>query len=136
MATKAVTATKYDVSESKIKIEQALTKLKEQKPGEAAGKAGKNEILGMFKKEITALAREGYTSQQIANAIKNDVFGILPKTITEIISSETKTRAKKAKNDDANVTTNKAPTIAKQEPNKASNKANNATFAIQPDEEV
>lgn len=136
MATKAGTATKYDVNEYKQKIEQALAKLKEQKPGEAAGKAGKNEILGMFKKEIIALAREGYTSQQIANAIKSDVFGILPKTITELISNETKTRAKKSRNDsndDANTRTAK---LLKQEHNKASNKANNATFAIQPDEEV
>jgi hypothetical protein len=132
MATKQTTRVLYDVQEYKQKIEQALSKVREQKAGEATGKAGKNEILSMFKKEIAELVKDGYTSQQIAAAIKNDAFGILPKTITELVGTKQATKPKKQTND----TVNKTPVAQKQENNKAAKSHDNSTFKIQPDEEV
>ena len=38
---------------------------------------------------------DGYTAQQIAEALRNDVFGILPKTITTIVRESGTSSARK-----------------------------------------
>lgn len=125
----------YDVNEYKQKIELALAKLREQKAGEASGKASKNDILSMYKKEIAKLVKDGYTAQQIAAAIKTDAFGILPKSITQLLDDDTKkatTRTKKV----AVSAANKTPSAQKQDTTKAVKPPASATFKINPDEAV
>ena len=75
----------FDIAEYTEKAKAALSRLeKTQQPGEVAGKGGKSDVLLAVKDEIKKLLEKGYTSKQIALAFKDDVFGILPKTITEI----------------------------------------------------
>lgn len=75
----------FDIAEYAEKAKAALSRLeKTQQPGELAGKGGKSDVLLAVKDEIKRLLEKGYTSKQIALAFKDDVFGILPKTITEI----------------------------------------------------
>ena len=75
----------FDIAEYAEKAKAALSRLeKTQQPGEVAGKGGKSDVLLAVKDEIKKLLEKGYTSKQIALAFKDDVFGILPKTITEI----------------------------------------------------
>ena len=75
----------FDIAEYADKAKAALSRLeKTQQPGEVAGKGGKSDVLLAVKDEIKRLLEKGYTSKQIALAFKDDVFGILPKTITEI----------------------------------------------------
>ena len=75
----------FDIAEYAEKAKAALSRLeKTQQPGEIAGKGGKSDVLLAVKDEIKKMLEKGYTSKQIALAFKEDVFGILPKTITEI----------------------------------------------------
>ena len=75
----------FDIAEYTEKAKAALSRLeKTQQPGEVVGKGGKSDVLLAVKDEIKKLLEKGYTSRQIAIAFKDDVFGILPKTITEI----------------------------------------------------
>jgi hypothetical protein len=78
----------YDIQEYAEKVRASLVRLKQQqKPGELIGKGGKTEVLQAAKSEIQALLKEGYSSKQIADALQGDVFGILPKTITQLFAS-------------------------------------------------
>jgi len=87
---------KFDVKEYSEKVKQTLEKLKKtQQPGQIAGKGSKSEVLETAKADILALTKEGYTAKQIAEALSNDVFGILPKTITQMIRPQV--AAKKSK---------------------------------------
>jgi hypothetical protein len=84
----------FDIEEYANKARTALEKLKQtQQPGEKSGKGGKADVLQAVKSEIKSLMSEGYTAKQIAEAFKDDVFGILPKTITEIAGEKTKKKA-------------------------------------------
>jgi len=77
----------YNIEEFAQKARAALKKLEqEKKPGQAVS-GGKKEVLRAVKGEIQALLDKNYTPQQIAEAFKQDVFGILPKTITELIEA-------------------------------------------------
>ena len=62
-----------------------IAKLRTKTPGEAVGKVGKNEILTMRREALQQLVKDGYSVNQIAEAMKEDVFSILPKTITEMV---------------------------------------------------
>ena len=62
-----------------------ITNLRKKTPGEAVGEVGKNEILRMRREALQQLISDGYTVNQIAEAMKEDVFSILPKTITEMV---------------------------------------------------
>ena len=76
----------FDIPATADRARKALDALRDrQKPGERTGKGSKTDVIKAIKKEIQALLREGYTGQQIADALKDDVFSILPKTITEIV---------------------------------------------------
>ena len=80
----------YDAAEYVGKVDLMIAKLRTTKPGEVVGKVGKNEILSMRRDALQELVKDGYTVSQIAEAMKNDVFGILPKTITEIVGNKKK----------------------------------------------
>lgn len=79
----------FDAAEYAQKIDTMIVNLRTKKPGEAVGKVGKNEILAMRREALQQLIKDGYTVNQIAEAIKEDVFSILPKTITEIVNPKT-----------------------------------------------
>ena len=77
---------RYEMAEYVMKTRAALKRLREtQRPGEQGGAGTKTDVLRAVREELSELLNEGYTVQQIAEALRNDVFGILPKTITLIV---------------------------------------------------
>ncbi len=97
----------FEVKEYSKKVRESLKKLEEtQQPGEQSGKGNKTVVLEATKVQIQELIKKGYTTKQIADALSNDVFGILPKTITQLIG--TKTASRKPKNKHA-TDTSQAP---------------------------
>ena len=97
----------FDAAEYAKKIDTMIVNLRTKTPGEAVGKVGKNEILTMRREALQQLVKDGYTVNQIAEAMKDDVFSILPKTITEIIAVK---KAVKAVRSTATVRAKKAVT--------------------------
>ena len=76
----------FDVPSTTDRARKALNALRDrQKPGERTGKGSKTDVIRALKSEIQALLREGYTTQQVSEALRQDVFSILPKSITEIV---------------------------------------------------
>jgi len=107
----------YDIKEYSEKVKAALQKLEQtQKPGEQAGKGGKSEVILAAKDEVSKLIEKGYTAKQIADALRGDVFGILPKTITELfnLSNKPKVPRKQAQKKPA-TRQSTAPTVEKKE---------------------
>jgi DNA-binding CsgD family transcriptional regulator len=79
----------FDIKEYSEKVKATLSNLeKMQQPGQQSGKGGKTDVLNAAKKEIQELLKKGYTTKQIADALSNDIFGILPKTITQLVSTK------------------------------------------------
>lgn len=88
----------FDIQTESERIAQALATLKAtEKPGEASGMGTKTVILMQQEAEIKKLYADGYTVQQIAKAISNDVFGILPKSITQLLNKHATSRKNKPK---------------------------------------
>lgn len=134
--TKKTTAKKprfFDVNETSKMITAGLEKLKaSQKPGQVVGTGSKEEVLKMHEQAIKELHEQGYTAKQIASAISNDTFSILPKTITQLINPTKRVKA-------APKTTKSAPKAKESVFNKIAQKpvdAASATFNVQPDESV
>ena len=75
----------FDAAEYVKRMDLMIAKLRTKTPGEAVGKVGKNEILTMRREALQRLVKDGYSVNQIAEAMKEDVFSILPKTITEMV---------------------------------------------------
>ena len=75
----------FDAAEYVKRMDMMIAKLRTKTPGEAVGKVGKNEILTMRREALQQLVKDGYSVNQIAEAMKEDVFSILPKTITEMV---------------------------------------------------
>lgn len=106
----------FEASEYIEKMDLMITKLRTKKPGELAGKVGKNEILTMRREALQQLLKDGYTINQIAEAMKEDVFSILPKTITEIVSNkQKKPRASKKVVDAVQKPKDVAPAVEKNQ---------------------
>lgn len=80
----------YDAQEYEVKMTTMIEKLRQQKPGVLVGMVGKNEVLLQKRIELKKLIDDGYTVAQIVEAMKNGVFSILPKTITEILNNKQK----------------------------------------------
>lgn len=79
----------FDAAEYTAKLDAALEKLKaEKKPGEVSGKVGKAEILKSGVLKMQALLDKGFTLKQISDAISEDVFGIMPKSLTETLTGK------------------------------------------------
>ena len=133
MATATVKRELYDAEAYKGKMQTMIDKLRKQKPGAVSGKVGKNEILAIYKQEIQKLVDDGYTIKQIAEAMKLDVFGILPKSITQILTAKAAKKTAKA----VAVAKPKAATV-KAKIATVSNKTPepSATFAISKDEQL
>lgn len=120
---------KYDIGVETERIRKALARLKQtQKPGEISGSlGGKKDVLGGVRDEIAGLLKEGYTPKQIAEAMKSDTFGILPKTVTELISAGT-TKCRKRRNEEARPATNADQNVAANaSANRRDNAARNVT---------
>lgn len=88
----------FDIKKESERIAQALANLKtSEKPGEASGMGTKTVILMQQEAAIKELHEAGYTVQQIAKAMSNDVFGILPKSITQLLNKHAASRKNKPK---------------------------------------
>lgn len=88
----------FDIKKESERIAQALADLKaSEKPGEASGMGTKTVILIQQEAAIKELHEAGYTVQQIAKAMSNDVFGILPKSITQLLNKHATSRKKQPK---------------------------------------
>lgn len=88
----------FDIQTESERIAQALANLKaNEKPGEASGMGTKTVILMQQEAAIKELHEAGYTVQQIAKAMSNDVFGILPKSITQLLNKHATSRKKQPK---------------------------------------
>lgn len=102
----------FEVEDAKLMIKKAITNLRKTVPGTVSGKVGKNQAMELFKEDFKKLLKEGYTTKQIAQAMKEDAFSILPKTITSILKEKpaekrvkkTETKPKSTKTEDAKST--------------------------------
>ena len=130
----------FDAAEYVKRMDLMIAKLRTKTPGEAVGKVGKNEILTMRREALQQLVKDGYSVNQIAEAMKEDVFSILPKTITEMVkpkltATDTTTRktTRKAKVTATvgatNTEQNKKPAAVAGAPAAGSK----ATFEVKPD---
>ena len=87
---------RYEIAEYVMKTRAALNRLREaQRPGEQGGAGTKTEVLRAVREDLNGLLNDGYTVQQIAEALRDDVFGILPKTITTIMRESGTSSARK-----------------------------------------
>lgn len=132
---KKTTTTKqraFNIEEYSNKARTALQRLREeQKPGQQA-LGGKAEIVRAVKDEIQKLLDDGYTEKQIAEAFSEDVFGILPKTITEIVSGRKRASNKPRTKQPAA----KEPPKKDDKPDKPSGAGQKpGTFDVKPDSE-
>lgn len=93
----------FDAAEYAQKMDVMIANLRTQKPGEAVGQVGKNDILALRREALQQLVADGYTVQQIAEAMKNSVFSILPKTITEIVKQKEGVKVLRVKPEKAKV---------------------------------
>lgn len=97
----------FDIAAYSDKVKAALAKMEAtQKPGEQTGLGSKSDVLSAAKTEIKAMLAKGYTAKQISDALKDDVFAVLPKTITELIGTKKATKQRTSKATNA-VTSNK-----------------------------
>lgn len=88
----------FDIQKESERIARALVNLKAtEKPGEASGMGTKTVILMQQEAAIKELHEAGYTVQQIAKAMSNDVFGILPKSVTQLLNKHATSRKKQPK---------------------------------------
>ena len=99
----------FDAEEYSQKMDEMIKNLRRRKPGELVGNVGKNDILATRREELQQLVKDGYSINQIAEAIKEDVFSILPKTITEIIKPKVETTDTATRN--ANRNANRKVTV-------------------------
>lgn len=92
------TIRKYDIAEYAKKGTDAIEKmLATQQPGQIQ-KGSKLDVMLSIKDKIKAAHDAGYTTQQIAAALKDgDVFGILPKMLNEVLGERKKPVARKPK---------------------------------------
>lgn len=130
---KSVKRELYDVDEYKAKMDAALAKLWTKPPGEVTGKVGKNVILGMCIPEVRELLDNHYTVNDIVAALKDDVFRILPKTITQLLKASAAKKSVKVVG-----APKKRTTVAKTTMTTVVDKAleQSATFTIKKDEKL
>lgn len=128
----------FDIKEYTEKARQALKMLAEKQSPDKSEKGSKSDVIQAVKEDIKAMLEKGYTAQQVAEAFKNDVFSILPKSITELVSSKKKpvrkSGNKKTNSESTNSATNQATNVTTTKKQKANNEAA-GTFAVKPDSE-
>lgn len=87
----------FDITEYATKARAALSHLeKTQQPGQLVS-GSKTDVVRCIKADIKALMDKGYTAQQVSDALKLDVFSILPKSITEIVKGKKQAAVKKTR---------------------------------------
>lgn len=121
----------FDAAQYDVKMIAMIENLRTQKPGQLVGMIGKKDVLTPHRAELKKLIDEGYTLIQIAEAMKNDVFSILPKTLTEVIQNKTKKPRVIKKTGDA-VKTTEATTVASTEAKPAT--TDHSTISVKKDE--
>ncbi len=85
------TVRKFDIEEYSKKGIDALSKMTATKQPGHKTVGSKHDVVMAIRTQIKAAHDAGYTVQQIAEAFKDgDVFGILPKTITEVLKGDKK----------------------------------------------
>lgn len=79
----------YDIAETAERVRDALRRMQTgTTPGQRNGRGRKMDVLREVKDDIAEVMRLGWSAQQIADAIAdNDVFKILPKSITQLMNS-------------------------------------------------
>ena len=83
----------FDIKQECERIQSCLTEFRDKNlPGQQFKWVSKTIVLLKIKDEIQLLFDDGYTVQQIAKAISNGGFSILPKTITQILNDKPKTQ--------------------------------------------
>lgn len=87
----------YNVTEYAEKARVALAKLLTEQVAGQVTSGGKTDVLNAVRTELKELMDKGYTTQQIADALKDDVFGILPKSITFAVKGKKHTVKRAAK---------------------------------------
>ena len=126
----------FDITEYAKKAREALNRLEQtQQPGQLVS-GGKSDVVRHIKADIKALMDKGYTAQQVADALKIDVFSILPKSITEIVKGKKLAAIKKPRSATTTpVTTPATTTVTTQaRPVTSTQQSNtNSTFQIKPD---
>lgn len=86
---------KFDITEYAAKAKAALNHMEQtQQPGQLVS-GSKTDVVQFIKSDIKALMDKGYTAQQVSDALKLDVFSILPKSITEIVKGKKQATVKK-----------------------------------------
>ena len=99
----------FDIKHESERIHDCLSELKgNSPPGQQFMKGSKTQVLIQLKNELKSLFDEGYTTQQIAQAISKSGFSILPKTITQILNdrpkvAKTKSKTASKRNDETTV---------------------------------
>jgi len=88
----------YDVPLYAEKARAALQRLKaSERPGESRISSRKTDVLLAIEKDIKEMIDAGYSPEQIARALSDDAFRILPKSITQILSRNRTTRTTSSK---------------------------------------
>lgn len=87
----------FDAAIYAKKLQDALTELAKKTPGELSGSVGKSEILKSGAAQMQQLVEAGFTLKQISDAISNDVFKILPKSLTEVLHGKKEKTVRKTK---------------------------------------
>lgn len=122
---------KFDITEYAKKARSALQALEQtQQPGQLVS-GSKTDVVQFIKADIKALMDKGYTAQQVSDALKIDVFSILPKSITEIVKGKKQAAVKKTR-----VVTPEQSTAAERAASRQAMKpesGNAGTFEITPD---
>ena len=120
----------FDITEYATKARAALNRLEQtQQPGQLVS-GSKTDVVHFIKADIKALMDKGYTAQQVADALKLDVFNILPKSITEIVKGKKPAAVKKTR-----VVTSVQSSVNERAASKPAMKpaGNAGTFEITPD---
>jgi len=122
----------FDITEYAKKAREALNRLeKTQQPGQLIN-GGKSDVVRHIKEDIKALMDKGYTAQQVADALKTDVFSILPKSITEIVRGKKLAAVKNPRASKTPATTQITAQLARSVTS-AQQGNTNSTFKIKPD---
>ncbi len=130
---------KFNIEQSAAAVRESLERLRTtQKPGIKSGGTGtKMDVLQAAKDDIIKLLADGYTAQQIAEAIKsgNAGFGILPKSITMLAGKPSTPKAPRRKRSNVSTTEqHKEPASKSASPSTNNAPTNKGGFPIDSDE--
>jgi len=125
----------YDIEQYAAKGTSAIDQMMATQQAGKRVKGSKHDVCMAMRDKLKLAFDAGYTVQQIADALKDgDVFGILPKTIMEIVKGAKKPVAvKKAKVSIESVKAPKVVPINAQSDTKTVGAESSVKFIVQPD---